>query len=53
MLLGGEQTLAALEITQMVLSTEGIGFTFTVNADGTSQLLQDGLGWLEGIFGGN
>ena len=52
-LLGGEQTLAALEITQADLSTEGIEFTFTVNADGTSQLLQDGLGWLEGIFGGN
>ena len=36
-LLGGEQTLAALEITQAVLSTEGIEFTFTVNANGTSQ----------------
>lgn len=51
LLLGEDQTLAALEVTRVSLEPERIAFSFAVNADGASELLQEGLDWLQGLFG--
>ncbi len=50
-LLGGDKTLAALEVTRAEVSESGMTLFLTVNADGTADLLQEGMDWLGGLLG--
>ena len=51
LLLGEERTLAALEVREAAVSSEGVALSFAVNADGTADLIEEGLDWLQAFLG--